>query len=699
VSPEPILDPPANQRAALLVEALPYIRRFSGSVVVASSDGQGPESGEGPESGDGAEAGALASFAEDVVLLRSIGILPVVVHGGGPQIGELTRRLGMQSEFVDGLRVTDAGTLEIARMVLVGKVNREIVSAINVHGGLAVGLSGEDANLIRAVPHGTSFGFVGDVEVLDTTIVTRLLGDGLIPVVATIGTDASGQAYNINADTVAGALAAALDAEKLVFLTDIEGLRTDPSDPATLATKLSVADLDELIASGAIHSGMIPKARACIAAVRGGVRRAHVLDGRTPHALLLELLTDQGVGTMVTLDSVPTPAHRPFQSTDRSALMHTYAEPPVVFVKGQGSELFDADGRRYLDFLCGIAVTSLGHANPEVARAVSEQARTLVHTSNLFATIPGAEVASTLDRLIGDGTRAGGQVFFCNSGSEANECAIKLARKWAGSDRHVIVSTLGSFHGRTYGSLSATGQLAKHKGFEPLVPGFEHVAYDDLAALDRACGTEGVAAVILEAIQGEAGVIEPSAGYLAGVREICDKRGILLILDEVQTGLGRTGRWFGFHASGIAPDVVTVAKSLGNGMPIGACWARAEIAAAFVPGDHGSTFGGQPLAAAAAAATLRVMEQIDAPTLAQKAGDRLRSELTGLDGIESVRGQGLLIGLQLTSPRAAGAADEALRRGLVVNACRPDTLRLAPPFIVSDSEIDEAVEILAAVLA
>jgi len=379
--------------------------------------------------------------------------------------------------------------------------------------------------------------------------------------------------------------------------------------------------------------------------------------------------------------------------------MHTYADPSVEFVKGRGSELFDAEGNRYLDFLCGIAVTSLGHSHPEIARAVSEQARTLVHTSNLFATVPGAKVARTLDVLIGDGEPSGGQVFFCNSGSEANECAIKLVRKWGGGGRHVIVSTLGSFHGRTYGSLSATGQLSKHKGFEPLVPGFEHVAYDDLAALEQACSADGVAGVILEAIQGEAGVIEPSAGYLAGAREICDQKGILLVLDEVQTGLGRTGRWFGFHQSGIAPDVVTIAKALGNGMPIGACWARSEVASAFVPGDHGTTFGGQPLAAAAAAATLEVMQQIDAPTLAQKAGDRLRSELARIDGIESVRGQGLLIGLQLTSPRAVEVAEAALRRGLVVNACRPDTLRLAPPFTVTEAEIEEAVQILTGVVA
>lgn len=386
---------------------------------------------------------------------------------------------------------------------------------------------------------------------------------------------------------------------------------------------------------------------------------------------------------------------------DPSALMHTYADPAVVFVRGRGSELWDEDGKRYLDFLCGIAVTSLGHAHPRVADAVSEQARTLLHTSNLFATLEGAEVAVTLDRLIGDGTRAGGKVFFCNSGTEANECAIKLARKWAGGDRYGIVSAIGSFHGRTLGSLSATGQPGKHTGFGPLPPGFFHVAYDDLAALEAACDSENVAAVILETIQGEAGVIEPAPGYIEGARDICTTRGILLIVDEVQTGLGRTGRWFGFHSSGVKPDIVTVAKALGNGMPIGACWASEEVGGALKPGDHGSTFGGQPLAASAAAATLEVMEEIGAPTLAAAAGDRLRRGLIEIPGVDSVRGKGLLLGAQLDSElsgRAAAIASEALRQGLVVNASRPDTLRLAPSFLVTDHEIEEGLEILAAVI-
>jgi len=284
-------DPQAT--AALLVEALPYIRRFRDKVVVVKYGGNALSDGAG------GEGRALASFAEDVVLLRSVGVLPVVVHGGGPQIGDLMRRLGKESEFRDGLRVTDAETLDIARMVLVGKVNRDIVSAINVHGPLAVGLSGEDANLITAAAHSVELGYVGSVSEIDPTIVVRLVAEGLIPVLATIGADEAGQAYNINADTVAGAVAVALGAEKLVFLTDTEGLRADPADPSTLIRQAGAADLDALVAAGAASGGMAPKAEACADAVRAGVDRAHILDGRVPHALLLELFTDGGVGTMV----------------------------------------------------------------------------------------------------------------------------------------------------------------------------------------------------------------------------------------------------------------------------------------------------------------------------------------------------------------------------------------------------------------
>ncbi len=290
-SPSASTDPKTT--AALLVEALPYIRRFRDKVVVVKYGGNALSDG------DRGEDRALSSFAEDVVLLRSVGVHPVVVHGGGPQIGDLLGRLGKVTEFRGGLRVTDAETLDIARMVLVGKVNRDIVSAINVHGPLAVGLSGEDANLITAAAHSSELGFVGIVAAVDPTIVVRLVAEGLIPVLATIGADEAGQAYNINADTVAGAVAVALGAEKLVFLTDTEGLRADPDDPATLVHQAHAGDLDAMVASGVAGGGMAPKAEACAGAVRAGVARAHILDGRVPHALLLELFTDGGVGTMV----------------------------------------------------------------------------------------------------------------------------------------------------------------------------------------------------------------------------------------------------------------------------------------------------------------------------------------------------------------------------------------------------------------
>jgi len=384
---------------------------------------------------------------------------------------------------------------------------------------------------------------------------------------------------------------------------------------------------------------------------------------------------------------------------DRSALMNTYGEPPVTFVRGEGSTLFDTEGKAYLDFLGGLAVTSLGHAHPVVAEAIATQAATLTHVSNLFGNTIGPEVAATLDRLIGAGTPLeGGQVFFTNSGAEANECALKLARRWAGPDRFEVVSTWGAFHGRTLATLAATGQVEKQAAFLPLPEGFEHVAYDDLDAMDAACDPTRVAGVMVEPIMGEAGVVMPSSDYLVGLRQLCTDRNILLMVDEVQTGLGRTGRWFGFQHLGIEPDVVTMAKALGNGMPVGACWARAEVAAAFVPGDHGSTFGGQPLAMAAVRATLSVMESEDVPGRAAAAGARLRAGLETLPGVVSVRGEGLLLAAVLTGPYAKEACAEALDAGLVINPPRPDVLRFAPSLLVSESEIDLALDTLGPVL-
>ncbi len=294
-------EPDVATRAAVLVEALPYIREFWGQTIVIKYGGNALVGGDGTD--------ALASFASDVVLMRSVGMRPVVVHGGGPQIGALMARLGKVPEFRDGLRVTDADTLDIARMVLVGKVNCDIVAAINVHGPLALGMSGEDAGLITASPRDPDLGFVGDVSAVHPDLLLRLLAEDLIPVVATIGSDASGQAYNINADTVAGAVAEAVSAAKLIYLTDIDGVRADRDDPASLLHAVGPDEMEALVASGSVGDGMIPKVLSCVRAVRSGVPRAHILDGRAPHALLLELFSREGVGTMVTAD--PTPSREP----------------------------------------------------------------------------------------------------------------------------------------------------------------------------------------------------------------------------------------------------------------------------------------------------------------------------------------------------------------------------------------------------
>ena len=391
--------------------------------------------------------------------------------------------------------------------------------------------------------------------------------------------------------------------------------------------------------------------------------------------------------------------------SDERLLMGNYGDPPVTFVRGSGTELFDDSGKRYLDFLCGLAVTSLGHSHPRVAAALATQAETLLHVSNLFDTEPHLEVAARLDALIrsGTGEATPGRVLFQNSGAEANEAAMKLARKHHGRGRHVVVSAFRSFHGRTLATLAATGQPEKHEPFQPLPEGFRHAAWNDLDAFEAALDPT-VGAILLESLQGEGGGNPADVDFLVGIRRLCDERGILLILDEVQTGLGRTGRWFGFHHAGIRADIVTVAKALGNGVPIGAVWASAEVAAAFSPGDHGSTFGGQPLAASAAREVLRVMEEIDAPACAAVRGAALTSLLAALPGVTAVRGLGLLLAAELDPDvldgrTGADVARACLDAGLVVNGITPTALRLAPPLTVTDDELVEGVAILGAVLS
>jgi predicted acetylornithine/succinylornithine family transaminase len=401
----------------------------------------------------------------------------------------------------------------------------------------------------------------------------------------------------------------------------------------------------------------------------------------------------------------PTSLHE-IQALDAAHVMQTYGRLPVAFVRGRGTTLWDSEGNEYLDFLGGLAVVSLGHAHPKIADAVAEQARTLLHVSNLYYNEVQPQVAAHLDTLLG----GDGRVFFANSGAEANECAIKLSRRHGqsngGPERFHVLSAYASFHGRTLTTLAATGQPQKQEVFQPLPEGFRQVEFGDLDGL-RAAMDERVCAVMLEAIQGEGGVHPVPPGYLEAVRALCDEREALLVLDEVQTGLGRTGKWFGFeHSPGVRPDVVTMAKALGNGVPIGACWAREDVAAAFRPGDHATTFGGQPLAARAALTVLEVMQAEDVPARAARAGERLREALLALPGVTDVRGAGLLLAAELAAPlESAKVATACLHAGsvhgdvgLVVNNVTPSALRFEPPLLVSDDEIERAVAILAAVL-
>ena len=385
----------------------------------------------------------------------------------------------------------------------------------------------------------------------------------------------------------------------------------------------------------------------------------------------------------------------------RCPIMPTYGPPSVQFVRGEGAYLYDHTGKRYVDWLAGIAVTSLGHSHPAVAEAIAEQATRLLHVSNLFATEHQVPIAMMLDSMVGDGAPAGGQVFFANSGAEANEAALKLARRYGGHGRHVVVTALQSFHGRTLATLAATGQPPKWEAFQPLPEGFRHVPWADLDELEKVLD-DTVAAIFLEPVQGEGGVNPATIEYFKGVRELCNERDILFMVDEVQAGLGRTGKWYGFQhflEGDDRPDVVTMAKALGNGMPIGACWAKANVASAFTGGDHATTFGGQPMATSAARATLETMLAIDAPAMAAAKAAELSEALLAIDGVESTRGLGLLMAAELVGVNARTVAARCLQEGLVLNGVTDTALRMTPAITIDSAAITEGAEILARVIA
>jgi acetylornithine aminotransferase len=372
------------------------------------------------------------------------------------------------------------------------------------------------------------------------------------------------------------------------------------------------------------------------------------------------------------------------------AVMNTFGPPQTVLVRGEGSRVWDADGKEYLDLLGGIAVNALGHAHPAIVEAVTTQLTTLGHVSNFFASEPQIALAEKLLALLGHP----GRVFFTNSGTEANEAAFKATRR---TGRTKVVVAEGSFHGRTMGALALTSKEAYRAPFEPLPGDVTWVPYGDTAALEAAVD-ETVAAVLLEPIQGEAGVIEPSEGYLQAAREITTKHGALLWLDEVQTGIGRTGAWFAYEKTGVVPDLVTLAKGLGGGIPIGACVALGDAAALLQPGNHGSTFGGNPVATAAALAVISTIESDELLDHVTTIGDQLRRGLEDHPLVTSTTGRGLLVGIVLAQPIAADVFKAALSAGLIINAPTPDRLRLAPPLILTEDEASHAVTTLRAVL-
>ncbi len=376
-----------------------------------------------------------------------------------------------------------------------------------------------------------------------------------------------------------------------------------------------------------------------------------------------------------------------------SHLMNTYARQPVAFVRGEGVYVWDENGKRYLDAVAGVAVNTLGHAHPALVKAIAEQAATLIHTSNLYGIKRQEELADKLCALSGMD-----KVFFCNSGCEANEAAIKMARLYGhqkGIASPTIIVTEKSFHGRTMATLSATGSRKIQAGFEPLLSGFARVPFNDIAAIRQVASTnKDVVAVLVEPLQGEGGINIAAQDYLLELRKICDEFGLLMMLDEVQTGIARTGTWFAFQHSSVRPDVMALAKGLGSGVPIGACLARGAAADIFKPGNHGSTFGGNPLACAAALATLQTVEQLGLRENAIKVGEYIRatlkSKLEGQTGVMDIRGQGLMIGIELK--RACGELVGRMRdRGFLVNVTSDTVIRLVPPLIFTQANADELI--------
>ncbi|MDP6792981.1 MAG: acetylornithine/succinylornithine family transaminase, partial [Anaerolineales bacterium] len=534
----------------------------------------------------------------------------------------------------------------------------------------------------------TEIGYVGEIVEVRTKVIRDLVRDGVTPVISPISLGTDGQHYNVNADEAAGAVAAALQAEQLLFLSDVPGVMRD----GTVIKQLTPTGAAALIENGVVHLGMIPKVRAAVGAIENGVAQARIIN-------LAGL--SSGIGTTIGSDGKGSDA--PDSSIDPDSVISaeakyivpTYSRPPHVFTRGEGAYLYTAEGKRYLDFSAGIAVTVLGHSDPEWAAAVIQQAGTLTHVSNLYHTTPHVDLARRLvEHSFAD------RVFFCNSGSEANEAALKFARKCARTTDSTgkktgIVAFEGGFHGRTAGALAATARAEYREPFEPLLPGVTFARFNDLSHAAESINTN-TCAVIVEPVQGEGGVRAANIAFLQGLRHICNQHQALLIFDEVQCGLARSGNLWAHQAAGVTPDIMTLAKPLAGGLPIGATLVTETIAQVLQPGDHGSTFAAGPLVCHAANV---VFDRVAQPAFLESVRSKGQYILEGLQALDTeslleVRGSGLLVGAEFShpvKPLIAAAAD----RGLLTISAGENVLRLCPPLVVSMDEVNTAIDIIA----
>lgn len=654
----------------------------------------------------------------DVLLaLRQAGADLVLVHGGGAQISSWLERLNIPVRFDQGRRVTDDQAIDVVEMVLSAQMNKAWVSALQQRGVRAAGISGRDGNLLLAQPRqepGRDWGRVGQIERVDTALLDALLAAGHVPVISPVANDAGGRSLNINADEAAAAIAKACRAHTFLLFSDVAGVLADPSDPQSLIERLDPPAIERLRAQGVIAGGMLPKLDAALEALAAGVRRIYFVNGTDPEtvracagALRRDGLNATFPGTCIQLDASDAaatagqqgegaaPGDEAWIRRGEAVIVNSYRRLPIALTDGWGSRVRSAGGRVYLDFIGGLAVNALGHGRQKLADALQRQARAMIHCTNLYWIPQQIMLAEKLCELSGME-----RWFFANSGAEANEAAIKCARKYGttvkGPDAYQIIVAERSFHGRTMGALSATAQAHHQRGFGPLVPGFVSVPYNDIAAVEQAI-TPQTCAIMVEPIQGEGGVHVPEPGYLKALRELCDRHQLLLILDEIQTGIGRTGRWFACQHEPVRPDIMTVAKALANGVPIGAMGVAGPARDVFGPGDHASTFGGNPLATAAALTCLSILDEEQlvprAGTLGQTIRDRIAAERPGLPAIVDVRGRGLLIGIEVAG--GAPAIQAACReRGLLVNAIGDTVIRMLPSLDVPEADVDEALAIL-----